>query len=78
MTRIVVATVNGQHKFRVYKFQQLVATFETMEAAKKYTHLDETVTLFHKLFKSFQFELYRCNTQLHTQCKTKLVDLGEL
>jgi hypothetical protein len=78
MTRIVSAVVNGHHKFRVYKFQQLVATFETMEAAKNYVHMEESVQLFNQLFKSFQNELFRCNHTFHNKCKAKLIDLGEL
>jgi hypothetical protein len=78
MNHIVVATVNARHQFRVYRFQQLIATFETMEAARHYVTMQESTPLFTQLFKSFQLKLFRCNTQLHNQCKSKLIDLGEL
>ena len=78
MTHIKIATVNGAKEYRVYKFQEIIGRFESIKVAEKFAHMDETVTLFHNLFKTYQNDLFRCNNQLHTQCKMKLRDLGEL
>lgn len=78
MNHIKIATVNGVKEYRVYKFQEIIGRFESIKAAEKFANMDETITLFHNVFKSCQTELFRCNPALHTRCKKKLQDLGEL
>ena len=78
MTRIQIASVNGQTEFRVYKFQELTGRFVTMQAAQQFAEFDEILNLFSLLFKSNQSELYRCNPNLHNQCKQKLTDFNAL